>query len=280
MDLLEQALALRGRRLRFAFATVIEAEGSTPRHVGAKMIVTEAGEVFGTIGGGNLEAKVIAAGRAAIAAGSPSTLTLALGPALGQCCGGRVAIFIEPDERPDALYLFGAGHVAKELCHVAPALGFQVTVIDPRPEWNSQERFPLAHQLLVEEGLEAVSHLPFDAHGTWAAVMTHDHRADEDILRALLERPLRYVGLIGSRTKWARFRQRFLARGLTQPQLSSVRTPIGLELAAETPAEIAIAIAAELVQLRRARSAKQDGAQARDEAEERIEDEASEPGSG
>lgn len=252
MDLLEQALQLRQAGTRFAFATVIEAAGSTPRHVGAKMIVTETGAVFGTIGGGNLETRIIDAARAAIASGKPERIELALGPALGQCCGGRVAIFIEPDERPDALYVFGAGHVAKELCHMAHPLGFRVTIIDPRPEWNSADRFPLAHARLLEEGTEAISHLAFDARSTWCAVMTHDHRADEEIIRALFDRPLRYVGLIGSKTKWARFRQRYQARGISEAAIARVRTPIGLELRAETPAEIAASIVAELVQVRRA----------------------------
>lgn len=251
MDLLEQALQLRQAGTRFAFATVIEAQGSTPRHLGAKMIITEAGALFGTIGGGNLESRVVEAAKAAIVSGRPDRVELALGPALGQCCGGRVTLFIEPDEKPDALYLFGAGHVAKELCHMAWPLGFQVTVIDARPEWNNRERFPLAHELLLEDGLEAIAHLRFDAGSSWCAVMTHDHRADEEIIRALLERPLRYLGLIGSKTKWARFRQRYQARGIDEAAIARVRTPIGLEIRAETPAEIAASIVAELVLVRR-----------------------------
>lgn len=251
MDLLEQALTLRQQGTRFAFATVIEAEGSTPRHVGAKMIVCEDGTIFGTIGGGNLETRVIEVAQRATQTGRPDRLELALGPALGQCCGGRVTIFIEPDERPESLYLFGAGHVAKELCHMVRPLGFRVTVIDPRPEWNNPERFPLAYERLLEDGVEAIGHLKFDSRTTYCAVMTHDHRADEEIIRALFERPLRYVGLIGSKTKWARFRQRYRARGIEEAAIARVRTPIGLDLRAETPAEIAASIIGELVQVRR-----------------------------
>ncbi len=251
MDLLEQALALRQSNVRFAFTTVIEAQGSTPRHLGAKMIVCEDGTIFGTIGGGNLETHIIAAARDSLRTGRPQQVEMALGPALGQCCGGRVTVFIDPDERPDRLYLFGGGHVGKELCHIATPLGFRVTVIDPRPEWNNETRFPLAHQRLLEDGLEALGHLPFEARGTYCAVMTHDHRADEDILRLLLEKPVRYLGLIGSKTKWARFKQRYQARGIADGELTRVRTPIGLDLRAETPAEIAVSIAAELVQVRR-----------------------------
>jgi len=251
MDLLEQALALRQTNTRFAFTTVIDAQGSAPRHVGAKMIVCEDGTIYGTIGGGNLETHIIEAARQSLRTGKPQTVEMALGPALGQCCGGRVKVFIEPDERPDTLYLFGGGHVAKELCHIATPLGFRVTVIDARADWNNAQRFPLAQERLLEDGLEAVGHLPFESRQTYCAVMTHDHKADEDILRALLEKPVRYLGLIGSKTKWARFRQRYQARGIADSEIARVRTPIGLDLRAETPAEIAVSIAAELVQVRR-----------------------------
>ena len=255
MDLLAKALEMRREGAAFAFATVIGCEGSTPRHLGAKMIVADSGAIFGTIGGGHLEAQVIERAFACIKSGEPARLSLALGPALGQCCGGKVEVFIEPDRAPDRLYLSGAGHIGAEKAAAALRIGFQVSVIDPRAEWNTPERFPAPLERLIEDGPEAIDHLAFDGRFTYCAVMTHDHAADEEIVRLLLAKPVRYLGLIGSKTKWARFRQRYAARGLAPEAIARVRCPIGLELQAETPAEIATSIAAELVKVRRARLA-------------------------
>ncbi len=250
MDLLSEGLALRGRGERFAFVTVIGCEGSSPRHLGAKMIVREDGSVLGTIGGGALEARAVERAQAAIKVGRPERLSVSLGPALGQCCGGRVDLFVEPDLPPEQLILFGAGHVAKELARAAVPLGFEVIVVDARAEWNSAERFPGVERIL-EDGDEALDHLTLDERSTYCAVMTHRHDLDESLVRRLLERPIRYLGLIGSRTKWARFRQRFAERGLPAETVARVRCPIGLDVKAETPAEIAAAVAAELVLVRR-----------------------------
>jgi xanthine dehydrogenase accessory factor len=251
VDLLERAWELRRRGVPFATVTVVGCEGSSPRHLGARMLVEEGGGVHGTIGGGQLEAEAIRRALASLESGRPGRLDLGLGPALGQCCGGRVELFVEPDRPPDRLYLFGAGHVARELCRAAAPLDFDVTVVDAREAWNSEERFPGAAARRIEDGDEAVEALPFDARTTWCVVMTHRHDLDERIVDALLRRPLRYLGLIGSRTKWARFRQRLEARGAPAEAIARVRCPVGMELGAETPAEIAASVAAELVRVRR-----------------------------
>ena len=251
MDLLERAWDLRRRGVRFATVTVVGCEGSSPRHLGARMVVEEGGRVHGTVGGGRLEAEAIERAREAMASGRPARLDLGLGPALGQCCGGRVELFVEPDHPPDRLYIFGAGHVGRELCRAAAALDFDVTVVDARGEWNTAERFPGAAARLLDDGEGAVGSLPFDARSTWCVVMTHRHDLDERLVQALLSRPLRYLGLIGSRTKWARFRQRLEARGASREAIARVRCPVGLEIGAETPAEIAASVAAELVRARR-----------------------------
>ena len=251
MDLLSEAVSLRGKGVRFAFVTVVGGEGSSPRHLGAKMIVCGDGRLFGTVGGGSLEAHAIERALAAMASGRPERLSLGLGSAFGQCCGGRVELFVEPDLPPERLFIFGAGHVSQELSRAASALGFDVTVIDAREEWNTPARFPSAAERILEDGDEALEHLDFDARSVYCAVMTHRHDLDEVLVRALLGRPVRYLGLIGSRTKWAHFRQRFGERGLPAEALARVRCPIGLEICAETPAEIAASIAAELVRVRR-----------------------------
>ncbi len=250
MDLLSEAMALRRRGERFAFVTVIGCEGSSPRHLGAKMIVREDGAVLGSVGGGALEARAVERARAAMALGRAERFSVSLGPALGQCCGGQVDLLVEPDLPPERLLLFGAGHVAKELARAAAPLGFEVTVVDSRAEWNSPERFPGAERFL-EDGDEALDHLTLDARLTYCAVMTHRHDLDELLVRRLLEQPIRYLGLIGSRSKWARFRQRFAERGLPAEAAARVRCPIGIDVKAETPAEIAAAVAAELVLVRR-----------------------------
>ena len=159
-------------------------------------------------------------------------------------------IFLEPMVPEPRLILFGAGHVAEALCPMAAAAGFQVTVVDEREEWATPERFPTAAEILCDDPEDALPRLP-RGEGIYMIIVTHSHRLDEDLLRALSAEPMTYLGMIGSRAKVARFVARLTARGVPPEALERVYMPIGLDVGAVTPAEIAVSILAQLVQVRR-----------------------------
>ena len=243
-------LSILDRGERGALATVIAVSGSTPQVPGAKLVATCDGGLVGTVGGGRIEQVVIEALRQTIDDGKTRRVRKHLGRDLGMCCGGSMEVFVEPIEARPTLLLFGAGHVAQPTASFAHALGFEVTVVDARPEQNDEARFPDARRVLMEPR-EAVAGqtLPFGPEA-YVVVTTHDHRLDEEALRACLDQPRRYLGMIGSQRKVLRIFSRLRQRD-PELDLSAVHAPIGLDLGAHTPNEIAVAIVAELVACRR-----------------------------
>ncbi len=244
-------LAAEGRPA--VLVTVLRAEGSTPREAGAKMVVWEAG-FEGTIGGGRLELEALAEARALLAAAQrgegegPKVREFALGASLGQCCGGRAAVLFESiaPARWDVA-VFGAGHVGRALVRLLGELPCAVTWIDARAS-EFPEATPRNVRRLVSDAPE--DELRALAPGSDVIVMTHSHALDLEIVDGALRRgDLRYLGLIGSRTKRARFEQRLAARGRSPSDLARLTCPIGLPgVGGKRPAEIAIAVAAQLLQ--------------------------------
>lgn len=242
--------ALEAAGTPFVMATVVETGGSTPRVAGARMAIW-AEDFTGTVGGGAFEKRVIDDAREMLAgAEQVRRLDVHLVRDLGMCCGGRMSVFLERVEPATPLRIYGAGHVGTALADIARKAGFAVTVVDGRAEWADPERF--ADDVTVEDA-EPEDHLK--AHpprpGEYLVVVTHDHPLDEALVRQMLAAPPAYLGLIGSRGKWGRFRKRYLARGFTEEQLTTVRCPVGLDIGAMTPAEIAISIIAEMIHHRR-----------------------------
>ena len=238
---------LRSQGRPVAVVTVVRVEGSTPRDTGAKMLVTSEGLAWGSIGGGKLEALAIEDARACLQAGEPAYQRYPLCVKAGQCCGGNTEVFIEVLGRGPLLYLFGAGHVGRALCHVLRGTPFAIHLVDPRPDWLHARELPPGLSL-HDEPWEA-----FAAQAEWsprvyAAVLTHSHDLDLAVIRDLALRETTYLGLIGSKTKWARFQSLLKADGLTQARLDRIRCPIGLDLGmGKAPQEVAIAIAAQLL---------------------------------
>jgi xanthine dehydrogenase accessory factor len=232
-----------------ALATVIEVAGSTPRSSGARMLVYADGSSLGTIGGGALEHAVIGAAREVIRSGVPQRYAVDVVRDLGMCCGGRVEVYVEPLFVQVPLVVFGAGHVAAALAPVVLALDFQVTVVDDRPELATAERFP-GCRLVNSDPLAFARALHGHADAHWL-VVTHDHQLDQDLLEVLLPKTSAWLGMIGSRAKVARFLTRLDAAGLNPALFAKLCAPVGLDIGAETPAEIAVSIAAELVRVRR-----------------------------
>lgn len=234
---------------RVALVTVIHNEGSSPRKVGARMLVRSNGTLVGTIGGGTVEFEVIKQALEVLKGEDPKVYSVHLTRELGMCCGGAMSFFIEPLSQQPRLVLFGAGHVSHALAPMAEAAGFEVWVVDEREAFANAERFPSA-RVVVDDPLAALEELPPHTQ-SYFVIQTHSHRLDEELLRVLVGKPHVYLGMIGSRAKVARFLERLRGRGVANEALERVTMPIGLNIGAMTPGEIAISIAAELVLVRR-----------------------------
>jgi xanthine dehydrogenase accessory factor len=237
-----------------AIVTVVAATGSTPRKPGATMVViadgTEHGHIEGTIGGGAVEHRLRSAALEVIATTRPRSVEVALSKELGMCCGGTMTFFIEALRLRPPLLLFGAGHVAQALCRVATTTGFDVTVADPREELLDTVHFPDAAALVDDYQREELARMPFGP-DAFVVVATHDHQVDQSIIERVLPLPSRWCALVGSRRKAMLTRERCLNRGVDRTLVEKLRCPAGLDIGAETPEEIAVAIVAEMVHVRR-----------------------------
>jgi xanthine dehydrogenase accessory factor len=232
---------------RGALATVVNVSGSVPQQPGARLLLTPDGARVGTVGGGAVEQAVLVALEECKTRGKPRMVSLDLGRDLGMCCGGQMELFIEPVEAEQRLIVFGAGHVAKPTVELAKKVGFSVTVVDDREELLDEERFPDC-TLISAEPKEAALRIAPRAED-WLLIVTYDHRLDEEALDVFSRLPHRYIGMIGSQRKVFRILQRIVEKhGL--PSLDRVYAPVGLDIGAVSPDEIAVSIVAELVALR------------------------------
>lgn len=251
MTLYADMAALLEEGRPFVLATVIASHGSTPQKPGSKLVVLEGGELRGTVGGGAIEKQIIDAALALLADAAAQTRTLEthLTHDLGMCCGGRMTVFLEKHGAAPSLVVFGAGHVAKEVAALAAHVGFQVAVVDERAEWLTAERFPQA--TLRKEPPDDAAKALAGGPDVYAVVATHDHPLDQACVEALLKKPLKWLGVIGSRRKAERFRQRLAAAGFTADEVARFESPMGVPIGALTPREIAVSIVARLVEVRR-----------------------------
>ena len=240
---------LQSTGVPFAVVTVTHCSGSTPREIGAKMLVTGTGEFHGTIGGGHLEELALQDARKCIDVGESRVIKYPLGAKTGQCCGGVMDLLIEVMNRGPSLYLFGAGHVGQALCRTLQGTPFQVQVIDERAEWVNSSEIPSGVKRHHCEWDEFVTDATWDPERTFVAIMTHRHDTDQDIIQKIVTQPARYIGLIGSEAKWTRFRTRLLDRGSREEDLAKVRSPIGLDIGGKSPQEVAISVASELLKV-------------------------------
>jgi xanthine dehydrogenase accessory factor len=243
-----QAWLERGRAC--ALATVVESRGSVPRPAGAKMLIAEDGSTEGSVGGGALELEVVRISPEIIRSGEARLLSYRLDADLGMACGGSARVFIEPLLPPPPLYVFGAGHVGRALCSLAASLGFAVTVIDERIELASPEQLPNATAFVHSYDPSDWGDLALNERA-FCVVATPTHATDFAVVRALMKHTPRYVGMIGSKIKRRRAEQEMSEAGLPPERLAELHTPTGLPIGAITPEEIAVSIAAELIQVRR-----------------------------
>jgi xanthine dehydrogenase accessory factor len=242
-----------------ALVTITGATGSTPQRVGAKMLVYSDGRTVGTIGGGCYENDAFWKAREAIKARRPLNVKYELNDDFAQetglVCGGQMEVFIEPVEASPDVYVFGAGHVGHFVAKMAHEVGFRVHVIDDREKFANQERFG--------EGIDViVDHIPtwLENHRlpptAYAVIVTRGHTHDLDALRAVVAQPMRYVGLIGSKAKVRRIFDALVEEGVSGEALGPVHAPIGLDIGAITPQEIAVSIVAELIAVKHGKIAE------------------------
>ncbi|HET7011677.1 MAG TPA: XdhC family protein [Anaerolineales bacterium] len=236
-----------------ALATVVRVQGSVPRHPGSKMLVFPDGRIEGTIGGGEMESRVIAEARAALADGETRLLRYELSdPKAGDpgVCGGEVEVFVEPMGRGASLLVVGAGHVGRAVVHLGKWLGFHTVVCDDRSDFASKEAVPEADEFIVCSLAELPQRYAIDAQ-TYVVLTTRGVNIDVEGLPPLLDTPAAFLGVIGSRRRWETAAQELANRGVPIEKLARVVSPMGLELNAETPEEIAVSILAEIIMLRR-----------------------------
>jgi xanthine dehydrogenase accessory factor len=241
-----------------ALATVIAVSGSVPRHVGSKMLVRADGSFVGTVGGGAMESRVIAEALLTLADGQARRPTYTLndiGAGDPGVCGGTLEVFIEPVAVPPTLLVIGAGHVGKALAEMGKWMGFRVIINDDRPEFCNADYLPGMDGYVVSAPADVTAHVKL--HGqTYIAAVTRGLPVDLHLIPALLATDVPYIGVIGSRRRWSLTVKALREQGVSDEALRRVRAPIGLELQAETPKEIALSIMAEIIMIRRGGTGK------------------------
>jgi len=254
MDIYEQIVQLRREGRRGAVATIVNVRGSIPSFKTAKMLVRDDGSIVGTIGGGCVEADVWQAAREVMESEKPRTLKFDLNQDpkydTGLVCGGTLEVFVEPVLPPALLYVFGAGHVAFNLCQTAANAGFDVIVTDDRSSYATKERFPTAREVHALDFDEATKQLDPNE-SSYIVIVTRGHRDDMRILRWAVQTRARYVGMIGSKRKVIEIFKTLQKEGVPAHLFDRVHAPVGLDIGAVTPEEIGVAITAELIAIRR-----------------------------
>jgi xanthine dehydrogenase accessory factor len=254
MDIYEEIVKLQHEGHKGAVATIVNVRGSIPSFKSAKMLVRHDGTIAGTIGGGCVEAEVWQAAKEVISSERPQTLSFDLNQDpkydTGLVCGGTLEIFIEPVLPPSLLYIFGAGHVGCQLYKAARNAGFDVIVVDDREAYANRERFPDARQAIAEDLERAMATIALNE-SAYIVIVTRGHHDDMRVLRWAVQTPARYIGMVGSKRKAITIFRALTGEGLKPELFDRVHSPVGLDIGAITPEEIAVSILAEIIAVRR-----------------------------
>jgi xanthine dehydrogenase accessory factor len=256
MDVFEEVIKLRREGKRGVMATIVHTNGSIPSFESSRMLVKEDGTILGTIGGGCVEAEVWAAAKDVLKDEAPRKMVFNLNNEAsydnGLICGGTVEIFVEPILPQPILYIFGGGHVSMALAKAASSAGFAIGVIDDREQFANLERFPMAREVYTtyEDAFEKMK----PNASSYLVIVTRGHRDDMRVLGWAVKTDARYIGMIGSKRKVLSVYQALEREGVPSEKFDRVHAPVGLEIGALTPDEIAISIAAELIAVRRGAS--------------------------
>lgn len=254
MDIFDEIVRLRRAGRKCAIATIVEVNGSIPSFESAKILVRDDGTFLGTIGGGCVEAEVWNAAREVIETEKPRHLTFSLGQDAaydnGLICGGQLNVFVEPVVPQPKAYIFGAGHISKSLSKIATIAGFETAVIDNREQFANRERFPEAAEVHAEEYEDVFPKLTVHS-GTYIAIVTRGHRDDMRVLRWAIGTPARYIAMIGSKRKTIAVVKELEKEGFPREAFDRIFAPMGFEIGAITPEEIAVSVVAEMIAARR-----------------------------
>jgi xanthine dehydrogenase accessory factor len=253
MDIFEEIVKMRRAGQRGALATIVHTNGSIPSYESSRMLVRQDGSIVGTIGGGCVEAEVWAAAKEAMEKEAPRKMVFNLNNEAsydnGLICGGTVEVFVEPILPQPMLYLFGGGHVSMALAKTAAGVGFGVGIVDDREAFANLQRFPMAQEVFTsyEKAFETIR----PNASTYLVIVTRGHREDMRVLSWAVRTEARYLGMIGSKRKVLSVYKALEQEGYRAEEFERVYAPMGLEIGALSPEEIAISIMAELVAVRR-----------------------------
>jgi xanthine dehydrogenase accessory factor len=253
-DIFEEIRRLRREGRKAVLATIVQIRGSVPSFQTAKMLVRDDGSTLGSVGGGCVEADVWAAAQDVLREEKSKVMQFDLTEESmaegGLICGGKVEIFVEPVLPVPEMVIFGAGHISTQVSKIAVIAGFRTTIVDNRPVYANKERFPEAENVYsgsFEESFETIA----PTENTYLVIVTRGHQEDENVLRWAVATPARYIGMIGSKRKIRSIADNLTREGISRERIDRVHMPIGLDIGAVTPEEIAVAIVAEAIQIRR-----------------------------
>jgi len=245
---------LRNLGRKCALATIVEARGSIPSYESAKILVRDDGSMTGTIGGGCVEAEVWTAAREVIETEKPKRLTFNLGQDAaydnGLICGGQIEVFVEPVLPLPRAFIFGGGHISKSLSKVANLAGFATVIVDDRESFASRERFPEAEAVHAGEYEQVIPTLPINE-TSYVVIVTRGHRDDMRVLKLAIATPARYIAMIGSKRKVLNVVRELAKEGIPREAFDRLHAPMGLDIGAISPEEIAVSVAAEMIAVRR-----------------------------
>jgi xanthine dehydrogenase accessory factor len=254
MDIYEEILRLRNLGQKCALATIVDVRGSIPSYESAKLLVREDGSMTGTIGGGCVEAEVWNAAREVIETEKPKHLTFNLGQDAaydnGLICGGQLDVFVEPVLPVPHAFIFGAGHISKSLSKVAMLAGFATVIVDDRESFANRERFPEAAEVHAGEYEDVFAKLAINEN-SYVIIVTRGHRDDMRVLKLAIGTSARYIAMIGSKRKVINVIRELEKEGIARTAFERIHAPMGLNIGAVSPEEIAISVAAEMIAVRR-----------------------------
>jgi xanthine dehydrogenase accessory factor len=255
VDLFDEIQRLRQSGRKAALATIVQIRGSVPSFQTAKMLVRDDGSTLGSIGGGCVEAEVWAAAQDVLREEKSRLMTFDLTEDSmaegGLICGGKLEIFVEPILPTPKMIIFGAGHISTQLSKLATVAGFKTTIVDNRPIYANAERFPEAEAIYAQSFEDAFEKI-VPNENSYIVIVTRGHQEDETVLRWAVRTNARYIGMIGSKRKVRTIFQDLEREGVSRERLDLVCAPIGLDIGAVLPEEIAVAIVAEAIHYRRA----------------------------
>ncbi|SRR5579884_700710 len=255
MDIYDEIVRLRKLGQKCALATIVQVRGSIPSFESAKLLVREDGSMMGTVGGGCVEAEVWNAAREVLDTEKPKNLSFSLGEDAaydqGLICGGQLSIFVEPVIPQPQAFIFGGGHVSKSISKVATLAGFSTIIVDNREAFANPERFPEAEATYAEEYEDVFPKLPVTS-SSYLIIVTRGHRDDMRVLRWAVTTPAKYIAMIGSKRKTISVIHELEKEGFSRGAFERIFAPMGLEIGAQSPEEIAISVVAEMIAVRRA----------------------------